>query len=79
MYFVAFQYNMDGNRLFQETLGIEPENMFMVGDYIYDMQTGKAAGAKTAFIKDKYDPPPEADYVLEKLGDLIPLIEMHAL
>jgi HAD superfamily hydrolase (TIGR01549 family) len=55
-------------------LGVVPANTLMVGDYIFDVLTGKAAGARTVFIRNKHNPPPEADWVLEKLTDIISLI-----
>ena len=55
-------------------LRVDPGKMLVVGDYIFDMQAGKAAGATTAFIGKQHPPPPEADYVLERLTDIISLI-----
>lgn len=58
-----------------EELGVDPAETLMVGDYIFDVLTGKAAGAVTAFIRNKHEPPPEADHVLDKLTDIIPLVD----
>jgi len=52
--------------------GFEPFELLVVGDYIFDIEAGRAAGARTAFLKthDGVEPPP-ADIYLGKLSDLL--------
>ena len=54
-----------------EVFGVRPEETLMVGDYLFDVQAGRAAGARTAFLKRDggIDPPP-ADIVIEDLCEL---------
>jgi len=54
-------------------VGVEPGEMLMVGDYIFDMQAGHAAGARTAFLETKYhrEVQPEADVVIQDLRELL--------
>ncbi len=56
---------------------IAPESSWMVGDYVYDIQSGNAAGATTVlFAAD--DPAPEAteqaDHVIRDLRELITIL-----
>jgi len=58
-------------------LHAEPRHSWMVGDYLFDIMSGKLAGTRTALmIGDK--PLPEfarqADHVIRKLDELLPLI-----
>ena len=50
----------------------------MVGDYIYDIEAGNAAGAVTVFIKSRKDrifTPPKSDFTIEKLAQLREICE----
>ncbi|MFH0964178.1 MAG: HAD family hydrolase [Planctomycetota bacterium] len=55
-----------------EALGVDPGETLMVGDYLFDVEAGRAAGARTAFYERSYclreDFP--VDYRLRKLSDL---------
>lgn len=57
-------------------LGLTPAELLMVGDYVFDMQAGRAAGASTAFVRNHSgaEPPEEADAVVEGLLDLLDLL-----
>jgi phosphoglycolate phosphatase-like HAD superfamily hydrolase len=60
-------------RLFE----VKPAELLMVGDYVYDIAAGHAAGAATAFITNgKAIPPtdPAPDYVVSALPELPPLL-----
>jgi HAD superfamily hydrolase (TIGR01549 family) len=49
---------------------IEPKNLLVVGDYIYDVEAGRAAGAVTVFLKSRKAgefTPPESDFCIERL------------
>jgi len=56
---------------------IAPESAWMIGDYVYDIQSGNAAGATTVLF-DANGSMPEAaelaDHVISNLRELIPLL-----
>ena len=54
-------------------VGVPPSEMLMVGDYKFDMQAGRAAGARTAFLETNYhrEVKPEADVVISDLRELL--------
>jgi HAD superfamily hydrolase (TIGR01509 family) len=54
-------------------LGLAPEEMLMVGDYVFDVQAGRAAGARTAFLRvaGGIETPAEADLVIHDLRELL--------
>jgi HAD superfamily hydrolase (TIGR01509 family) len=60
-------------------LGLAPEELIVVGDYVFDVQAGRAAGARTAFVRRRSDlpPPPEADVVIESLHELLDVLPSH--
>jgi HAD superfamily hydrolase (TIGR01509 family) len=59
-----------------DQLGIPPARLLVVGDYVFDVQAGRAAGTVTAFIKteSRRDPPPQADAVVEDLRELLQIV-----
>ena len=63
-------------RLAARALGVEPETMLMVGDYLFDIQSGAAAGARTVLVTNgrRHDFEDEADFVIESLTELIDLV-----
>ncbi len=58
-------------------LRADPRRSWMVGDFLFDILSGKSAGTRTALMIGD-DPPPDysgqADLVIRRLGELIPLI-----
>jgi len=56
-----------------ERLGLCPTHLLVVGDYIFDVQSGHAAGARTAFLRTPklMQAPPETDIVIDDLRDLL--------
>ena len=56
-----------------ERLGLRPEQLLVVGDYVFDIESGLAAGALTALLRtDKELPPhPRAHVVLNDLMELL--------
>ncbi len=61
-----------------EALKISAENSLVVGDYLFDIQAGKEAGAKTALIvhKDKLpDYAVLADYIIRNLLEISDIID----
>lgn len=66
-------------------LGVAPEEALMVGDFRYDIESGRAAGTRTALLspggtarQESPHPTPEADYRLGSLPELIPLLRRLA-
>lgn len=57
-------------------LGVPPRHILVVGDYIFDIQAGQAAGAKTAFLDDGTTEPPSPppDFTVRSLAELKPII-----
>ncbi len=67
--------------LILEKLGVQACEAIMVGDWAErDMEGAKSVGMKTAFarygtaLSPGEEPPPEADYVLEEISDLLGVI-----
>jgi len=56
-----------------EALGLAPAELLVVGDYIFDVEAGRAAGARTAFVKSRAgaEPPAEVDMVIVELRELL--------
>lgn len=61
-----------------EALEVDPTDTWMVGDYLFDVQSGRAAGTQTALLWQQPELPDwsdQADHVIRQLTDLIPLLE----
>ena len=59
------------------TLGRNPRRSWMVGDYLFDIQSGRQAGCTTVLMIGARECPPfasEADHVITSLPDLVPLL-----
>lgn len=62
--------------LIGKKLGLKPEELLVVGDFHFDVQAGKSAGARTAFLLNStYHPPQDADYHLHALEELLQIVE----
>ena len=60
-----------------KALGIQPQRTLCVGDYIYDLQAANSAGAVSVLITTHQDWKtfaPQADFVIDKLDELLKLI-----
>jgi HAD superfamily hydrolase (TIGR01549 family) len=62
-------------------LGVPAASTLVVGDFYFDIQSGYAAGARTALVGVSPSPPfpgpdpvPQADYRISTLHDLIPIL-----
>ncbi len=57
--------------------GIEPAHAMMVGDYLFDIQSGKSAGAVTVFLKNRKNKnfSDHADYTIYNMTELLELIK----
>jgi HAD superfamily hydrolase (TIGR01509 family) len=63
----------DGVRLAARKMGIKPAALLVVGDYIFDIQAGRRAGARTAFLVSpatRHFPDPPADVTIRALKEL---------
>ena len=63
-----------------EILGIEPRRAIIVGDSDFDIQAGKGAGLITVAVtygfRDR-ETLKNADFLIDSIGELLTLIEMH--
>jgi HAD superfamily hydrolase (TIGR01509 family) len=57
--------------------GIKPDEIMMVGDFIFDIEAGKNAGAVTVFLKNKnISEPADCDFSISHLAELKDIIRM---
>ena len=63
-----------------EILGVEPQRAIIVGDSDFDIQAGKGAGLITVAVtygfRDR-ETLKDADFIIDSIGELLTLIEMH--
>src|SRR5438105_12072473 len=60
-----------------QRLGVTTDQTWVVGDYLYDVQCGRAAGATTVLLIDDQECPEwgcQADHVIRELSELLPLM-----
>ena len=60
-----------------QTLGVEPSDTLVVGDYLFDLVSGREAGAQSVLLASQQnhtDFHHEADYVITDLGQLPQII-----
>lgn len=58
-------------------LGVAPAHVLSVGDFLFDIQCGAAAGAMTALMIGDAEPPPfadQADFVIRRLDELLDIV-----
>lgn len=58
-------------------LGADPRDSWMVGDYLFDIQSGRAAGATTVLMigdRERPDFADQADHTIRRLVDLLPIV-----
>lgn len=67
----------DGILLAARRWGVPPSEVLMVGDYVFDVRAGRAAGSLTALLTEGVARPfdDEADYLLPDLSAAIPLLQ----
>lgn len=59
-------------------LGVEPGETLTVGDYLFDIQSGAAAGTRTALMVGRQTPPAfarQADYVIRRLDQILEIVD----
>jgi hydrogenase expression/formation protein HypE len=68
----------DGILWAAEKMGIEPENILMVGDFAFDMQAGTKAGATTVFLDNHAKKKTEVEraFTISTLEGLREIVEM---
>lgn len=62
-------------------LEIPPAQLLVVGDFVFDIEAGRKAGALTAFLTNRdaaHLCAHPSDFILEQLGDLNEIIALHA-
>lgn len=66
----------EGVLLAAEKMGLAPERVLVVGDYRFDMQAGREAGALTAYLANQAPVPDDIDshFTLRTLQDLRPIL-----
>lgn len=68
----------DGIHYASEIFSIPPEEILVVGDFVFDIDAGKSAGALSAFITNGggLEPPHGSDFSVECLDALLPIVQM---
>jgi len=70
----------DGVILAAQMLGVKPQEILVVGDYIFDIQAGKNAGATTVLL-DNHTPNPEfsrqSDYTISDVDGLAKIVRQR--
>lgn len=59
-------------------LGADPAKSWMVGDYLFDIQSGRAAGTRTVLMlgdRERPDFADQADFVIARLPELLSLLD----
>ena len=67
----------DGILLAADKFGLDPQALLIVGDFVADIQAGKAAGAITVYLNSTRTPLPtnvNSDFQIDKLTDLKEII-----
>ncbi len=68
----------EGVRQAARRMGVPPAALLVVGDYVFDIEAGQRAGARTAFLETADTikrPDPPADFTLRALGDVAGIIK----
>ena len=62
--------------LISRTLGVQPSRMLVVGDYIFDIESGRNAGARTVLVRlaERAALDCGADHEVDSLTELIPIV-----
>jgi HAD superfamily hydrolase (TIGR01549 family) len=74
---VAPKPSGEGLLLAARKLGTKPEEMLMVGDYLFDTEAGRAAGALTALLDPHHDPvltDAPCDFRIRCLDELVAIV-----
>jgi HAD superfamily hydrolase (TIGR01509 family) len=77
----AFKPSPEPVQALCRTLNADPARSWVVGDFLFDILSGRAAGARTVLMIGEAEPPPfstEADFVIRRLPELLPIIDSAA-
>ena len=69
--------SVDGIFLAAQRLKVRTEEILVVGDYVFDIEAGFKAGARTAYLNNLNRPLPEelqSDFIISNLGELKEII-----
>ena len=69
----------DGIKLAAQMLGVDVEHILMVGDYVFDIQSGQAAGCPTVFLDYgtlSYPSTIESDFIVSSLDEIKKIVRM---
>jgi hydrogenase expression/formation protein HypE len=75
---VAPKPSRDGIILASRRLGVDPARILMVGDFIFDMEAGRAAGTLTALLDPNHDPAladVDCDFRIRHLEELTAIVQ----
>ena len=63
-----------------EALGVPPAEALMVGDFIFDIESGRAAGTRTALVRlpGRDDSGVASDVAVDSLLELLPVVQSWA-
>ena len=66
----------EGVRFAADRLNVDPAHVLVVGDFLFDIQAGRRAGALTAFLTNGKPAPEghEAHFAIQSLDELIPIL-----
>ncbi len=72
----------EGVYLAAETLGVEPGESLLVGDFIFDLEAGKNASVCTVWLKNPFVTPDEryfeaSDYIVSSMDELKRVIRLY--
>jgi hydrogenase maturation factor len=75
---VAPKPEPDGILMAAAQFGVPPEEVLVVGDFIFDIQAGSKAGALTAFLTNGpgMAVPEGTDFTIQALADLMPVVQL---
>ncbi len=67
----------EGVLLAARRMQVPPAALLVVGDYVYDIEAGRHAGARTVFLETEAAkrPEPPADFTVRALRDVARIIE----
>jgi hydrogenase expression/formation protein HypE len=71
----------EGIRFAARKWGLSPAEVLVVGDFTFDMEAGRRAGALTALLENaplKILPDCRPDFRIRRLGELLPILRMGA-
>ncbi|MGD8702487.1 MAG: HAD-IA family hydrolase [Desulfosarcina sp.] len=67
----------EGVLLAARKMGVDPAHLLMVGDFRFDMEAGRQAGALTAYLSNGAPTPDAVDchFFVQRLSELVPIVD----